>query len=123
MPLYEYKGVDTAGKTSKGAIEAESSRSARSRLKSRGVYATEIKEKGTSSSKTAVPGERVRAVRGVKLSNLTMMIRQLSTLVKARIPLDEALGALVEQTDDGSLKSILSQIRTSVNEGKSLAES
>ena len=57
------------------------------------------------------------------MSNLTMMIRQMATLIKARIPLDEALSALVEQTDDTKLKSILAQIRTSVNEGRSLADS
>ena len=37
--------------------------------------------------------------------------------------LDEALAALVEQTDDTKLKGVLSQVRESVNEGKSLAES
>jgi general secretion pathway protein F len=42
--------------------------------------------------------------------------------VKARIPLDEALAALIEQTDDNRLKGVLSQVRESVNEGKSLAE-
>ena len=49
--------------------------------------------------------------------------QELATLVKARIPLDEALAALIEQTDDSKLKTIMSQIRESVNEGKSLAAS
>jgi len=121
MPLFEYKGVDASGKNVKGSIESDSSRGARIKLKQKGIFATDVKEKSTASSKqskNSMPGSGGT----VKLKSLTMMTRQLSTLVKARIPLDEALGALVDQTDDTKLKAIISQIRDSVNEGKSLAE-
>lgn len=124
MPLFEYKGVGSNGKETKGVIETDSSKTARVRLKQKGVYVTSIKEKSTATKKEgAQKGFTFKLGSGVKLKNLTMMIRQLSTLVKARIPLDEALGALVEQTDDAKLKAIMSQIRESVNEGKSLAQS
>ena len=110
------------GKPAKGAIEADSAKSARAKLKGRGVFPTEIFEKSAQKnqkeSSIPVPGRG-----GVKMRNLTMMIRQMATLIKARIPLDEALAALVEQTDDNKLKSIIAQVRTSVNEGKSLADS
>ena len=120
MPLFEYKGVGPGGKAAKGSVEADSAKSARAKLKARGIFPTDLKEKATAKQnerKISVPGSG-----GVKMRNLTMMIRQLSTLVKARIPLDEALAALVEQTDDTKLKGILAEIRTSVNEGKSLAD-
>lgn len=124
MPLFEYKGVGPNGKETKGVIETDSSKTARARLKQKGVYVTTIKEKSTATKKEgAQKGFSFQIGSGVKLKNLTMMIRQLSTLVKARIPLDEALAALVEQTDDAKLKAIMSQIRESVNEGKSLAAS
>jgi general secretion pathway protein F len=122
MPLFEYKGVGPSGKPIKGSIEADSSKSARLRLKQRGVFCTDIKEKSGKAQKN----EKQNAFQigsGVKLKNLTMMVRQLATLIKARIPLDESLSALVEQTDDSRLKSVLSQIRESVNEGRSLADS
>lgn len=122
MPLFEYKGVGPGGKAAKGAIEADSAKTARAKLKGRGIFTTDLKEKSASKgkeNKLPIPG----AGGGVKMRSLTMMIRQMSTLVKARIPLDEALSALVEQTDDTKLKSILAQIRTSVNEGRSLADS
>jgi general secretion pathway protein F len=123
MPLYEYKGVGPGGKAAKGAIEADSSKSARAKLKGRGVFTTELKEKSGKNAKkeTHIPGAGRGG--GVKMRALTMMIRQMSTLIKARIPLDEALAALVEQTDDSRLKGVLAEIRTSVNEGKSLHES
>lgn len=121
MPLYEYKGVGAAGKSAKGTVEADSQKTARLKLKQKGIYPTDLKERSTSKQREAKP--TIGTGSGVKMKNLTMMIRQLATLVKARIPLDEALAALVEQTDDSKLKGVLSQVRESVNEGKSLAES
>jgi general secretion pathway protein F len=121
MALFEYKGVDPSGKNVKGTVDADSSKAARQRLKSRGIYTTELRER-TAEKK----GEKNKALSiggGVKLQNLTLMTRQLATMVKARIPLDEALEAVVEQTDDPKLKSVMSQVKESVNEGKSLADS
>ena len=48
---------------------------------------TDIKEK---SSQKQQEKRSVGFGGGVKMKNFTMMIRQLATLVKARIPLDEA---------------------------------
>lgn len=121
MPIFEYKGMGSSGKPAKGFIEADSSKTARSKLKQKGIYPTELTEKSTERSKEKKSG--ISSGGGVKLKNLTLMIRQLATLIKARIPLDEALSAIVEQTDDAKLKSVMSQVRESVNEGKSLADS
>lgn len=125
MPLYDYKGVGPGGKATRGTIEADSSKTARQRLKQRGIFTTDIAERSGSGKgqKDRGASSAFQFGSGVKLKNLTLMVRQLATLIKARIPLDESLSALVEQTDDNKLKSILSQIRESVNEGKSLAES
>jgi len=124
MPLFEYKGVGQNGKPVKGSIEADSAKTARQRLKGKGVYTTDIKERLVAGEKSSSKGgARGSATTKVKLRSLTLMIRQLSTLVKARIPLNEALAALVEQTEDQKLRTVLSQIKESVNEGKSLAAS
>lgn len=121
MPLYEYKGVGDGGKAAKGTIEADSPKTARQRLKNKGIYPTELNER--SAAKGPEKGRVIKIGGSVNLKNLTLMVRQMSTLVKARIPLDDALAALVEQTDDPKLKGVMAQIRESVNEGKSLAES
>lgn len=120
MPIFEYKGVGPEGKQIKGTVDADSSRTARQKLKTRGIYTTDLKERSLDSK----PGSRSTSgsQTTVKLKSLTLMIRQLSTMVKARIPLDDALSAIVDQTDDPKLKSIMSQVNTSVNEGKSLAD-
>lgn len=121
MAIFEYKGVSAAGKPTKGTVDADSSKSARQKLKQRGIFISDIKERNEekkNQSKSAISFGG-----GVSPKNLTLMIRQLSTMIKARIPLDEALEAIVEQTDDNSLKSVMSQVKASVNEGRSLADS
>ena len=98
MAIFDYKGVAGGGKQTKGVIDADSSKTARQKLKQRGVYVTEIRERAGEKK-----GKQKNAISfggGVGIKNLTLMTRQLSTMIKARIPLDEALEAIVEQTDD-----------------------
>jgi len=120
MPLYEYKGIGAGGKQARGTIEADTSKTARTRLKQKGIYTTEIAEKSNTKQREK---RSPLSSGGVKSRNISLMVRQMATLVKARIPLDEALAALVEQSEDHKLKSVMSQVRDSVNEGKSLADS
>jgi len=125
MPIFEYKGVGPQGNQVKGTVDADSAKAARAKLKSRSIFPTDITERSLSAKgggSSAKRGFSLSANTSVKLKSLTLMIRQLATMVKARIPLDEALSAIVEQTDDPKLKSIMSHIKSSVNEGKSLAD-
>ncbi len=121
MPLFEYKGIGAGGKPAKGTIDSDSSKSARQRLKAKGIFVSEIKERAEKKGKAT--GFAAATQGNVSLKNLTLMIRQLATMIKARIPLDEALEATVEQTDDPKIKNVIAQVKTSVNEGKSLADS
>jgi len=124
LPIFEYKGMAEGGKPAKGLVEADSSKAARIKLKQKGIFPTDLKEKSLQKGdKKDKAGKLARGGGSVKLKNLVMMIRQLATLIKARIPLDESLSAIVEQTDDSKLKAVMSQIRENVNEGKSMAES
>ncbi len=121
MAIFEYKGVSAGGKPTKGTVDADSSKSARQKLKQRGIFISEIKER--TGEKRSQGKSAISFGGSVSSKNLTLMTRQLSTMIKARIPLDEALEAVVEQTDDPKLKSVMSQVKATVNEGKSLADS
>ncbi len=119
-PIYDYKALDPGGKTQKGIVEAENQKAARAKLKKQGLMITEIMEKSSQRQQSSggVPffGNRVGA------QEVSDMTRQLASLVKANIPLVEALSALVDQTENERLKVILSQVRQDVNEGSSLAK-
>jgi general secretion pathway protein F len=119
-PIFDYKGFSPEGKNLKGIVEAESQKAARGKLKKQGVVVTSIIEKTAAkpSQSAGIPfiGNRVSG------REVTLMTRQLASLVKANIPLVEALNALVEQTENEKLKVTLAQVRQDVNEGSSLAK-
>ena len=45
MPIFEYKGLTRDGKNTKGTIDAENQRAARTRLKKDGIFVVDIKDK------------------------------------------------------------------------------
>ncbi len=118
-PIFDYKAVATTGKSSKGLVEADSPKTARAKLKKQGLMVTEIVERNAAKPRSSggIPflGNRV------SVTEVALMTRQLASLVKANIPLVEALNALVEQCENDRLKVVLAQVRQDVNEGSSLA--
>jgi general secretion pathway protein F len=114
MPLFEYKGLNRAGKNVKGLIDSDNIRIARTKLKKDGIYVTDIKNKKkdmTASAKKKLAGGKVN------IRDLSMMTRQLATLLKANIPLVDALLAVSEQVENPILKETMADAKNMVNEG------
>ncbi|MGE0614566.1 MAG: type II secretion system inner membrane protein GspF [Bacteriovoracia bacterium] len=122
MPIFEYKALQSSGKAEKGLIEAENVKAARTKLKKKGLIVTSIGEKNARTKGGARSGGSSLFAGRVSYQEISLMTRQLASLVKANIPLVEALNALVDQTDNDRLKVIISQVRQDVNEGSSLAK-
>ncbi|MEE2677477.1 MAG: type II secretion system inner membrane protein GspF [Myxococcota bacterium] len=128
MPVYAYKGIDAAGKALRGHLDAESPRSARSRLKRDGVFVTDFQETSADAVQRSEDGPRFNvsislpSLKRVSAMDQALMTRQLSTLIGAGIPLVEALRALTDQTENQRLKTVLGQVRDRVNEGGTLAD-
>jgi general secretion pathway protein F len=121
MPVFEYKAIGMDGKASKGVVESDSQKSARLKLKKQGLMVTEIFEKN-ATSKSGGRGSITLFGNNISQDEIAVMTRQLASLVKANIPLVDALTALVDQVESVPIKSVLSQVRESVNEGVSLAK-
>lgn len=118
MPIFEYKGLTRDGKNVKGIVDSENLRAARTKLKKDGIYVIELKDKkrsgvGDSKKKKTSTGKSV----GVK--DLSLMTRQLATLIKANIPLVDALNAVSEQVENPVLSEACADIKNMVNEGSS----
>ncbi len=123
MPVYAYKGITAAGKAARGHLDAESSRSARVRLRRDGIFVTDMSESAPEAAPSAGSGLRFQnPFRRVSPLDLALLTRQAATLIGAGIPLVEGLGALTEQVENPRLKSVLGQVRDRVNEGSSLAD-
>jgi len=123
MPVYEYKALNSKGKSVSGIIDTESSITARQKLRSSQIFPIEIKEiyatKKESDKKGSISISRPFAK--VKQSEITMMTRQLSTLVGAGFPLVSAISTLIPQTKSNIFQKTLSQIKDSIEEGSSFA--
>jgi general secretion pathway protein F len=114
MPLFEYKGLNRAGKSIKGMIDADNVRIARTKLKKDGIFVTDIKNKKKDMS---VSAKKKLASGKVNIRDLSMMTRQLATLLKANIPLVDALLAVSEQVENPVLKETMADSKNMVNEG------
>ncbi len=126
MPVYQYKGFRSDGGSATGIIDAESSKVARLKLRKVGVFPTDMVEQGTSSVATAarvsagLPSGVGRSP-ALSTTDVAMMTRQLGTLLVAGLPLIDALGVLMDQTDKKHVKSLLADVREQVRGGKSLS--
>lgn len=114
MPIYEYRGLTRDGRNTKGVVDADSLRAARTKLKKDGVFVTEIKDK-----KKETAGRKKAAVRTgkVDIKDLSLMTRQMATLFKANIPLVDTLSAVSEQVENPILSESLADCKNMVNEG------
>ena len=121
MPVYEYRGRNRAGKKIKGIENAESKIALRKKLQGQGVFATDIFEGGQAQTRSQRDVDVLKIFERVTLSDIAMLTRQMATLLRAGIPLVDALRALTDQTEKEELKRVLSDVRRQVNEGSSLA--
>ncbi len=131
MPMYAYKGIAASGKNTTGVRDADSPKTLRQVLRKDGILVTSFElSKGGKLAKeaNAKKGGLSRDVDlggflgGVKKAEVAAFTRQMATLLKAGIPLAESLGALVDQVQNLRFKTPLSEVRTAVNEGVSLAD-
>jgi len=124
MPVYHYKGYRNDGGAATGIIDAESSKVARVKLRKVGVFPTDMVEQSSAmaGSTAGTPGRSSAGIgRSPALSttDVAMMTRQLATLLVAGLPLVEALGVMVDQTEKKSVKSLMADIREEIRGGAS----
>lgn len=120
MPLYEYQGVDSSGKKVSGKIDGDNPKIARAKLRKQGIFPTDIYEK-SNTEKGVGKMEISKFFQRIKVNDVAVMTRQLATLVKANIPLVDALVAISDQVENEKLKMVMTDIKEEVNEGASLA--
>ena len=118
MGAYQYVAVDPGGKEHRGVLEGDTPRHVRQLLRERQLLPVEVAEIEERERKTKRQFSLFKGISGLDLALLT---RQLATLAKAGLPLDEALLAVSEHTEKPRLKSIILGVRAKVLEGHSLA--
>ncbi len=122
MAVYVYRGVNRNGRNVKGVLDADNPKALRALLRRDGVLVTEVLEESVARVKKSREIDFARVFNRAGAADIAMATRQLATLLKAGIPLVEALSALIDQLDKPTLHAAFTQVRDKVNEGTSLAD-
>lgn len=123
MPVYEYKALDTHGKTVSGIMDAESASVARQKMRSSGIYPVTVNEVERGAARKEPTGfKNIRLFERIRPSEVSMMTRQLATLLEAGFPLVSAIETLIPQIASQSFKKVISKIKSSIVEGSNFAD-
>lgn len=118
MSGFKYEAVDFDGRSRSGVIEADTPRQVRLSLREQNLVAVKVE---ALSEKVVSNGRRWRLRRGLALAELSLLTRQMATLLNAGLPIDQTLNALIEQSESQHLRQILAGVRGEVLAGHALA--
>jgi|TARA_B110000438_G_scaffold182055_1_gene173989 general secretion pathway protein F len=120
MPAFHYTAIDKSGNEVKGSTEGDTDKHVRSTLRERNLLPLVIKEIKTENT------DKIRisfTQNSLSSNDLAYFTRQLATLIKSGIPIDEALLAINEQNDKQHIKNIILAIHSKIMEGFTLSDS
>jgi general secretion pathway protein F len=127
MPAFEYVAVDAAGRERKGVLEGDTARHVRQLLRDQSLLPVSVSEMLGEQQQQVATGSRRKLSftlqRGLGAADLSLVTRQLATLVKSALPLEESLLAVSQQTDKPKVRNIMLGVRSKVMEGHALADS
>lgn len=126
MAVFEYKALNSKGKKISGIIDAESASAAKYRLRQKNIFPTDL-NKIESDSATKVQKQKpffsgFGLFPKINSSELSMVTRQMSTLLSAGFPIVKAIATLIPQTRSKIMQKVLSQVKNTIEEGSSFAE-
>jgi type IV pilus assembly protein PilC len=111
VATYVFKAVDVAGAASRGEVEAPSKQDVADKLKARGLIVVDIVAKSKDVNLNLTLWERI------KPHDLTVMTRQLATMVSSGMTLLRALYVLEAQTQSKKLCAAIVAVRKDVEAG------
>ena len=125
MPVYQYRGYKADGAAATGIVDAESPKVARLKLRKDGVFPTEMAEqegatRGMSSRSEPASGPSLgHRSQILTVTDVALMTRQMATLLVAGLPLVDALGVLMDQTEKKAIKGLIADVREAIRGGAS----
>jgi general secretion pathway protein F len=119
MPAYRFEAATPAGRIERGIVDADGPKQARGVLRERGltpISVSPVEDRGAQGASIALGGR-------LRDAELAMATRQLSSLLSARLPLERALAAVVEQAERPVVRDRFAAVRSDVVAGQTLAAS
>lgn len=115
MPAFRYEASTPSGQVESGLLEADSARAARTLLRERGLVPLTVD--GVAGGAGQPSSWRARLTQ----ADLAIVTRQLAGLLSARLPLEQALNAVIEQAENERVRERFAAVRSEVVAGHGIA--
>jgi len=122
MAAFEYIALDRAGKQKKGILEGDTPRQIRQLLRDKKLIPIEVEGVNKSDKKNRTNQKSGLSRTKVSAADLALITRQIATLIRAAIPVEETIKAVADQCEKSKQQSMLLGIRARVVEGYTLAD-
>lgn len=119
MGAFEYSALNERGREKKGVLEGDNARQIRQQLREQGLTPLSVEEVAQRETRER---SGFSLQRGISATDLALITRQLATLVRAALPLEECLQTVARQSERPRLKSMMVAVRSRVMEGHTLAD-
>jgi general secretion pathway protein F len=115
MEAFRYEALDAAGRTVSGVVQADTSRQARTQLRAQGLHPTSVD--------LVRARERARQpwTRGISADELSLVTRQMATLLASGLTMEQSLSALIEEASVPMTREVLGGVKAEITAGLSLA--
>jgi len=110
MEAFRYQALDAAGRSVSGVVQADTPREARTQLRARGLLPSAVQKSA-----------RHPWARGVSAGELSLLTRQMATLLDSGLTLEQALAALIDEAEAAATREVLAGVKAEVMAGASLA--
>jgi type IV pilus assembly protein PilC len=107
--VFEYEGKDKNGKIVRGEMRAGGEAMVNASLRRQGILITKVKKR------------RVSGGRSIKQKDIAIFTRQLSTMMRAGVPLIQSFDIVARGSPNPRLTRLLTDIRSDVETGTSLS--
>lgn len=118
MAAFGYEALNSAGKTIKGSVNANTIEDARTEVKKQGLILVDIKKQSALTRDL-----NIKIGGWPKPRDLSVYCRQFVSMIRAGVTIIEALKMLAEQTENDRLKEATEGVMASVKKGETLADS
>ncbi len=120
MAAYAYQAMDKSGKNKNGVLEGDNQRQIRQQLREQGLIPMQVDQVAEKERKSQAGFTLFKNT--ISTADLSLLTRQLSTLVEASLPIEEAILAVAEQCEKPRQKNMMMAVRSKVVEGHTLAD-
>jgi general secretion pathway protein F len=115
MEAFRYEALDAAGRTVSGIVQADTARQARAQLRAQGLHPSAI-DLVRARERASQPWAR-----GISSDELSLVTRQMATLLASGLTMEQSLTALIEEAAVPMTREVLGGIKAEISAGHSLA--